>query len=46
VPQLKTLHIENFKTKVFDENKNWNKYDYRMEHFDGWSFVNNIEENK
>ena len=38
--------MENFKPKIFDDNKNMGKYDCRTEHFDGWSFVNNLEENK
>jgi hypothetical protein len=46
IPTLKSINMENFKPKIFDDNKCCGKFDYRMEHFDGWSFVNSLEENK
>ena len=43
IPTLKTVNLGNLKPKIFDEINSPNNS--KIDHFNGWSFVNS-EENK
>ena len=46
LPKLKQINLGNcLKPRIFEEINN-SQYDDRIEHFDGWSFINNKDDNK